>query len=563
MSANQSNLSAGQYGYDFVVATTQASINATMKEYLSGLGTEVAICYIADPKGNPTAIDYATLKEKAGGSDPFIIPNDADPATNQDLKNLQNARFMVGFKAQIGLPPGIAPQAIPDIVTLGTDTSAVAYNLMCSEFIVVQYSPVSGYSPASWMNQSQPPGTPWLFTSKVDLRLSPTDQSAYDSLPAAVQAAIKNLDANAFSVQQLLFDLDNAALQSTPTITGVDPGTPLYTCLQQDFVGKYFSTLKKAGEPVLGYAVTQGTPDPSTLHLTDLNLEVDPFVGTNGQAVANPTPEQQDLFTLNYLCAANGNRLPPPVQFPWNWVDNQTEQADFDGVVAVNRNAFVNYFKNQLASYVSQNCYNASVRLTLSGMDVDYSYNLAGGQTPTVTAPATGTTVLYYSYHPASVGDKAGLNGDLGQMDVQPSFDLSVTFSGDAITVEQHLVIFVRIQVLATSDGGNVVDKTITDTYTLAVDDTGQLATRMTSTSSDQSRTPAVNGFLNFFTGVNALIANISAWTQSIAQTSFTDIPVSVVQNFVFPGGKTFVFKDALFSDNQDLVAHITYAEPS
>jgi hypothetical protein len=28
----------------------------------------------------------------------------------------------------------------------------------------------------------------------------------------------------------------------------------------------------------------------------------------------------------------------------------------------------------------------------------------------------------------------------------------------------------------------------------------------------------------------------------------------------VFPGGLTFVFADAAFSDNQDLVSHITYA---
>ena len=37
MSASQSQLSAARYGYDFVVATTQASINATMKQFLSGL----------------------------------------------------------------------------------------------------------------------------------------------------------------------------------------------------------------------------------------------------------------------------------------------------------------------------------------------------------------------------------------------------------------------------------------------------------------------------------------------------------------------------------------------
>jgi hypothetical protein len=43
--------------------------------------------------------------------------------------------------------------------------------------------------------------------------------------------------------------------------------------------------------------------------------------------------------------------------------------------------------------------------------------------------------------------------------------------------------------------------------------------------------------------------------------TSLQDIPTSTVQNFVFPGGATFTFADVSFSDNQDLVSHIVYAD--
>jgi hypothetical protein len=38
---------------------------------------------------------------------------------------------------------------------------------------------------------------------------------------------------------------------------------------------------------------------------------------------------------------------------------------------------------------------------------------------------------------------------------------------------------------------------------------------------------------------------------------------LTVVQDFVFPGGRTFAFKTVGFSNHQDLVAHITYADPS
>ena len=55
----------------------------------------------------------------------------------------------------------------------------------------------------------------------------------------------------------------------------------------------------------------------------------------------------------------------------------------------------------------------------------------------------------------------------------------------------------------------------------------------------------------------------MAGWARSFASTNLTDVPVSFVQNFVFPGGSTFSFTDASFSDNQDLVSHITYADVS
>jgi hypothetical protein len=561
MTATQSFLSNSKYGYDFVVATTQSSLNSTMKEYLSTAGEpEVVICYIADATGVPTPIDYEQLKKNAQGSDPFAVPNNADPATNQDLKNLFAARFMVGFKAQIGLPPGYAPTAIPDVITLSADASSVSYKLMCSEFIVVQYTPASGYNPASWMNVSQQPGNAWQFNSKVDLRLAPYDD-AYSKLPPAVQAAIKNLGSTAFSVQQLLFDLDNAALESIPTIEGVDSGSNVHELLQKDFLGKYFNTVKQRGQPVLGASVMPSIAPPSTLTMTDLNFEVSPLRGTNGQPIPNPTPAQQDAFTLNYLCAANGRSLPGPSEFTWNWME-MADEANFDGVIAINRNSLRSYFQHSLQNVPGQNCYRPSVRVTAEGLSAKYEWTMNPGGVPQVTTPATGPTVLSYSYS-ATASDVAGLNGDIGQLRLSPSFTMDVSFVGNQIVITQHLLIYVRIQSLQTAADGNVVDKTIVDTYTVTANEYGQLVASLHSSESDKSQTPSVNGFLNFFTRVNDLMNDVANWARSVTSTRLADIPVSVVQSFVFPGGKTFVFKDASFSANQDLVGHITYADPT
>ncbi|HST58951.1 MAG TPA: hypothetical protein VLK84_09690, partial [Longimicrobium sp.] len=462
MSANDSHLSTT--GFDVVVAATQGSINATMKTYLAKVTQpEVIICYVANAQGVATPIDYSILKSYAKGSDPFSVPAGADPAINPDLQNLFAARFLFGIKASIGMPPGYTQTTAPNIVTLGASTSSVGYTLMCSEFNLVQYTPASGYGPASWMNQSQPDGNAWLFTSQVNLSLTSMD---FTCLPSDVKANIKNLGGYAFSVQQLLFDLNNAALESVPQITGVVAGTSLYSALENDFVGAYFTTMQKNGAPVLGYTVTQSDAPPSTLPLTDLNFWSAPYVGTNGQPITGLTKSQQSAFTLNYLCSTNGDTLPAPQGFGWNWVD-ESQETTFDGVVAINRNTFANYFRNQLNSYVARNCYQTWVRVNMDGLDVDYHWSATPGQTPVCATPATGPTVLSYSYN-SYANDTAGLGGDMGQMTLSSLFNLDVTFAGNVVTITQHLVIYTYIKVLATGDGANVVDVTVTDTFTIA-----------------------------------------------------------------------------------------------
>ena len=71
VSSNVSNISDPKYGYDFVVATTQASINATMVNFLSTRKEPtIVVCYVADSQGKRVEIDYDLLKKNAKGTDP-------------------------------------------------------------------------------------------------------------------------------------------------------------------------------------------------------------------------------------------------------------------------------------------------------------------------------------------------------------------------------------------------------------------------------------------------------------------------------------------------------------
>ncbi len=412
MSTNQSYLSSPKYGYSMAVGTTQQSINSTMKAYLSTLSQPlVTIVYVADDLGNPKQIPFDDLLVLSKGADPFKIPPTANPLTDPGLKDLEAARFMVGFRAQIGLPPWMPPNQIPDIVVFGLSYSNVTFRLMCAEFTVVSLKPAGGYSPATWFSVSQGVGEAWTFESIVNLEQYNVHPADYYTLPPDVQNAINQFDAGSFGVQQLLFDLDNAALQTVPQIKGVEPGSVLYNVLTQYFIGCYFMQMQNDGRPVLGCTVTKYGPDKSSLNVTNVQLQVGPFVDGFGQVIANPTDEQRRLSTLNYLCATNDENPKAPVPFSWNWVD----KADAaDGVVSLNRDTFSRFIKDQLYYHISRTCYLPYVRVWWEWKGIDivvwYSWSLTGFQSPNVELPGAGSMVIHTTFQ-KSAEDKAGVNG--------------------------------------------------------------------------------------------------------------------------------------------------------
>jgi hypothetical protein len=562
MSISQSNLSST--GFDYVVAVTQDSINGTLEEYLySATLPEVTLCYVYDTNNNPTPIAYATLVANANNTDPFAVP-DGTAGTDPRVVNLSNANFAFAIKAKLGLSPGVPPANLPPIVTLKAGQSNVTYTLMFAEFVATEilYGPRSSMT---WANKQQPSGEPWTFEINVDLNFTDTD---FTSLPQAVQNQRQNLSGQTFSIQQHFYDLNNAALESAPTFNNLPSNSLVNSFMQTDFISTYWASLKPSvqapgGGEVLGYGVSQTSSTPaSSLAVTDLNFFTPDAAGTEGAPL-----------TLNYLCATNNDPLPDTTHagFGWNWIE-PNEVSQYDGAVALNRNTFANYLNNapvvgagSLDEYVASNCYQPWVKVTYEGgieLKVKYQWSMSPGQSPSVSYPASGGTILSYSYSSATASDQAGLNGDAGKMELSSTFDLTVSVNGNQVTIVQHLVIWTYVRYLATDDSGNIVDKQITDVYTIGVDDEGQIkATLASSNTVDNSKKPSANGFLNFWADVDTISDDVTQWAQSCIATNLTDVPVSFVQNFVFPGGGTFSFTDASFSENQDLVSHITYAD--
>lgn len=266
--------------------------------------------------------------------------------------------------------------------------------------------------------------------------------------------------------------------------------------------------MQEDGQPLLGCLIVPRTAAVSTMKLTNIDLQVSPAVDSSGSAIASPTTAEADMATLNYLCAADGDFLPPAAPFHWNWVD-KSEVGDHDGVLSINRNTFANYFRHQLSNYISNVCIQPYARVFMKGLYINYEWNFHPGQSPTEVSIPPGQTVVKYHYESSS-SDRAGINGALGAMTIKTSFDLTIEFVGNKIIITQHLVVYLYVKQEATSKDGNVYDKTITDTYTIGIDAQGQLeAPQSTPVTDDKSGDINTDAFQNFFTRFNDITAAI------------------------------------------------------
>jgi hypothetical protein len=118
---------------------------------------------------------------------------------------------------------------------------------------------------------------------------------------------------------------------------------------------------------------------------------------------------------------------------------------------------------------------------------------------------------------------------------------------------------------------GNLASYSFENLYTVSVDPSGKLG--ITNALPNEvpvnlSEQPQINTWgtvvsFGFLSGATAkLQGNLEDAMSGLVADFANEIQdcLNGPQSWIFPGGKAFVFKDAGFSNFQDLVAHITYA---
>jgi hypothetical protein len=560
MGASESHLSADGYGYDYVVTVSQESINATALAFLSDRQPVVDVCYVYDTNWNPVQIDYRELVRRAKGTDPFRVP-ESGPEHDAAVKNLDDAGFVFGFSAAMGLPVGVPVAGLPDVVTLGGSAEeAVVYRLFCRTFQLVELQQRPHGAPPGWRTWSQPSGQMWLFTYHVPLIASTVENTAafvgtapFDSLPQDVQQKV-SAQPEDFTIKHLLFDFAHAAATARPEISGVD--RDLKEKLEADFSIAYFAQLQGISMPVVAVI-------PSS---------ADPFAGLQTEFEISPNAADPRGTMLDYLCAAAGNPLPPAKPFTWEWLDKE-QIGNVDGACVVNRNHLAAHLQNQLAPYVDANKWLTQPALVEVYFKTwDFGFGVVGRHydwgshgmpdnlkidVESSEIPATGELLVHTQFHATRTYE--WLRGSIW-CEGKTAFEVKVSCHGNVITVEQHALVNCDLTIISTQYGCRLVDLTLVDTITLAVQHDGTLAASQTTTRQDDSEPPTHSILLPNLQQYLTDVKNKA--TQKITSTMI-EVPLQLADQVIFPGSKGFHFSDVFFSDHQDLVAHIQYVDPT
>jgi len=573
MSLSQSNLIHSQYGYGMVASITQKGLNNAIETYYNDTHTFSAISYyfIKDTDGTPKQVDLSGIT--AGGSAINIDPLSGTakvPLTQTQINTIKESNLWFAFNIFIGNPAGYAAAKY---LTINPGSNTVDYYLLCRTLHVVFWNPDN----STWVDVLQTSKEEFNINAAVSLQtvtsnnnITPTVQNGINYIMSTY-----NLSSTDLNIQQLLFDANSAVVSPTSTLSQVDPSCSVFKPLMQQFAKSYFNTYL-AQAPALDYAVTQN--NTSSLLPTSMELFAGAFVDGNGNPYATPTEDQQDLATLNYLFSADGSPLNPGKQFNWNFLDDNgashnpdmDTNADvnkFDGAIAVNRDAFAKYLDNHLKSYALGNCWTPSITVGTNPAlqyeyDVDINFDTyapyCGVQAFDENQIMGGSPDRLVSYLHNGTDTKTGWsNGDT--MTVGTHFQLLVDVSAvmQTLTISQGLWISVTATGNPILEGhppykGSPVNKTYTDTFSINVDDTGNLClTNIKSEPGDTSDNPA-----NIPQYVSDALSRWVKWTDA---ADFKDLPVIMPKQFVFPGGNAFDFKDAKFSDTSDLVCHVKY----
>jgi hypothetical protein len=526
--------------YDVVVAVTQSAINETLALYLNQLQKKVGLYYNVDANGN------------------FVVA--PDPST---------AEYIFTGTLDYQLDANGNPV---DMVQLYTDKGCqtVRYNITFSS------ASFRSTIPPQFNISQQNGGNPWIIQFLVDLGTKEVQPSSVPpATRTAIQNAVKGLGPDMFSIQQLYVDLNTAVLDTFQNIDGL---TTFAGTILAGIMRSYLASLQASGGIIFGYSLTSTSANvnPPTFMPTALDFCVTPYTDSTGNH-SNPP-----LDTLNYLVMTNNHALPPnpPVAFGFNWVDDPSIQ----GAMAIRHDIYVPFFINQLNPILKPLCPVCYVKADANKDNDNQTMQLNPGVDHTfgIVSTSMNGVIAQFAYSSPPASDTDPVFGGSQSVSLNYSMGCTVTANGSTVTLSGQSVISAD----SSSDSmGSVDDESMPPTtYSWSVNlvlqmdlaNEGQLDYAIQNPNFSSAPTVAPDNesaWDKFWSNVGGVFQSFAQNPGNIRGTVQSQVigaiapalvaSINSAKHFVFPGGSTFVFKNAQFSDSDDLAANITYLAPS
>lgn len=562
MSANHSFLSDRTYGYDMVVATTQASVNNTMIEWLESLESQpFAQAYVKNGDAAPAPFNFEQLKQDFGG-DPFDIPA-GTPVSNERIAKLQAMGFSCAFIADPGFPEEISTP-YPPVIEFKKEGTEVTFNLICRTFRLIAIDQTQGKT--QWINLTQDDSPkPWIFSYVVPLDTRRVKTSVFfHQLPETTRLLIGHENNDMFSVQKLFLSFTAGMLSSKIDIPAVPQSihASFYT-----FLAAFITQLGRQKEALLGHSLLNEQPDAgASLVPTDVRH----FISAHKDANGKPTTEYR-AYTLNYLIMTRGRVMPSPSGFSWNWVEKD-KTAVYAGVMAINRKVFAGYLVNALREPVRHVTMYPEVSLSCYWDSVTMRWNFhPEPQERYFNGPQAGALILNYDYYRQDISH-SNATFYTGTFEIRYHASLEASVTGTTIQIKTTITVFFYLRVGEGKAQGQIVKKTIDIPYTIGVDAMGKISVK----KGDPDIKEATSGLsidtwikIISLNQINSTVAGITSRINSRVdqflanEVQSIDTALNGPHSWIFPGGKTFAFTNAQFSDHQDLTANILYAAPN
>lgn len=339
--------------------------------------------------------------------------------------------------------------------------------------------------------------------------------------------------------------------------------------------------------PIAVVVVVPSTPDPSQIQMTSFQRQISPLLNADGSLIPNPSPAQTSVTTLDYLCMINNNSAPSPAAFSWSWVQPSDVDSE-SGVIAISRSTFSQYLGKVILPHTEQYCMWTDV---IVGTRADDSNDAIWptGNFFTINQPNTPQTVqigddpvnvidIYYSSASASDPSLHGtIFGANCTLNIVPTYACIVGIANGVITVNQQLNVDVQFNsddlplslgpldcIPGFKTNCTAYNVIVTDEYEVSVDQNGrlQIVSSGQRKVNDLSTTFTQTSLASAMCQTDQLAAQIKSRFSEPAPVDFSSIDLNGIQDFIFPGGKVFTFKSAIFSQNNDLICSLTYVDP-